>query len=205
VSSNPVGVVLAGGDSRRMGHDKALLQIGDRTWVEDAAHRLSKVCREVVIADRGRRSTHRWPSLPDGPGAGPAAGLLGAAAELPGRELLALACDLPRVPVELLRRLAAPFDGDLLAPRWRRGVEPLCARYRPPALELLAAEVAAGRLALHPLFAAPSLAVRYLEREELEGFGAPAELFLNLNRPEDLAAQPHPVGAALLATKPPGR
>lgn len=188
MSTDPVGVVLAGGDSRRMGRDKALLRTGGRTWVEDAALRLAEVCPEVVIADRGRRTCPRWPSLPDGPGAGPAAGLLGAAAARSGRELLALACDLPRVPVALLRRLADPFDGDLLAPRWRRGVEPLCARYRPPALELLAAEVAAGRLALHPLLAAPALTVRFVEEEELQAFGEPTEIFFNLNRPEELTA-----------------
>lgn len=178
----PVGVVLAGGASRRMGWDKALLAIEGRSLPALAAERLAAICAEVAVADRGRGLLPGLPSLPDGPGGGPVAGLLGAAAAYPGRPLLVLACDLPRVPVELLAELASSDNWDWAVPRWGRGVEPLCALYAPVALAVLAEK---GLRAPHRL-AEEDLAIRYLEGNGLARFGPPEEVFLNLNTPEDL-------------------
>jgi molybdenum cofactor guanylyltransferase len=179
-----VGVVLAGGASRRMGQDKARLEIDGVRLVESAAARLATVCATVVLADGGRRTAAGWASLEDGPGRGPAAGLLAAAARHPRRRLLVLACDLPGVSAELLARLADGGDGEALVPRWRRGVEPLCACYRPSALVRLARRVAAGSFALHRWL--EELDAGYLEGAELARFGSPEDVFLNLNRPEDV-------------------
>ena len=180
-------MVLAGGGSRRMGRDKALLPLSGETLPARAARRLAAVCPEVVVADRGRGLLTGLPSLPDGPGRGPAAGLLGAAAAYPGRPLLVLACDLPEVPEPLLAEIvrAGEAGGDGVFPRWRGGVEPLCALYGPAALAALAARVERGLLALHDLPEEPGLAVRYLEEGEIARFGDPAAIFLNLNTPGD--------------------
>jgi molybdopterin-guanine dinucleotide biosynthesis protein A len=179
-----------------MGSDKALLPLGDRTLVERAAATLAEVCSTVALADGGRGYLAGLPSLADGEGSGPAAGLLGAARAFPGRPLLVLACDLPAVPAALLRALERA-GGDLALPRHTRHdgegqaateVEPLVACYRPRALVALAARVAAGRFALHPLAVEPALDVRFLEGDALADFGPPAELFRNLNRPTDFAS-----------------
>ncbi len=209
-SPETVGVVLAGGASRRMGMDKAALAVGGATLTARAARLLAGICPRVAIADRGRGLVPDLPCLPDGPGAGPAAGILGAALAWPGHPLLVLACDLPEVPEALLRELArrAPAGGggdadgdgngdgcaedegeagaDWVVPRWERGLEPLCALYRPAALAALAAGVARGVAAPHRLGEAAGLRVRYLEGERLSRFGAPADVFLNLNTARDL-------------------
>ncbi len=169
-----------------MGRDKARLRLEGASLVEQAAARLREVTTEVLIADRGLERAPGYRSITDGPGAGPAAGILGAAAACPGRDLLVLACDLPRIPAALLRHLAGPVDEDVHLPRWRRGVEPLCALYRPAALATIAAEVRAGRFALHSMLRLDSLSVRILEGPTLEMFGPPEQVFLNLNTPEDL-------------------
>jgi molybdopterin-guanine dinucleotide biosynthesis protein A len=175
-----------------MGRDKAMLDAGDiagESLVQRAAGRLARVCPEVVMADRGRGLLPRWQSVADGPGKGPAAGILGAAAARPDRPLLVLACDLPAVPVSLLAEIAAS-PGDLVLPRWGGTVEPLCALYGPAALAALAGRVAQGRLALHDLVTLEStqgLSVLWLDEERLAVHGKPAEIFLNLNTPEDLA------------------
>jgi molybdenum cofactor guanylyltransferase len=184
-SVEPVGVVLAGGSSQRMGRDKTLLEAGGESLPERAARRLAGVCAEVAVADRGRGLLPGLPSLPDGPGRGPAAGILGAAAAYPGRRLLVLACDLPRVPAGLLAALSTLDGCDAVFPRWREGVEPLCALYGPAALAALARRAARGLFALHRLAEEEDLAVRLLEGGELARFGDPREVFLNLNAPED--------------------
>lgn len=180
----PVGVVLAGGSSRRMGRDKTLLSAGGESLPARAARHLATVCAEVAVADRGRRLLPGLPSLPDGPGRGPAAGILGAAEAYPGRRLLVLACDLPRIPEGLLAALAQAPEADWVVPRWQEGVEPLCSLYGPAALAALGRRIARGLFALHEL-AEEDLAVRILEGGELARFGDPREIFLNLNAPED--------------------
>ena len=85
-----VGVALAGGESRRMGRDKARLRLGGASLTESAVARLQDVVTEVLIADRGVELVSGYRSVPDGPGAGPAAGILGAAAERPDADLLVL-------------------------------------------------------------------------------------------------------------------
>lgn len=191
-----VGVVLAGGRSRRMGRDKATLRVAGTDLVRAAADRLSRVCARVVAADGERHLLAGVASLADGPGRGPAAGILGAAARDPGHPLLVLACDLPGVTVELLRELARPGAASWTVPRWQGRLEPLSALYRPAALSALARRVAEGRFALHGLEEVPGLAVHYLEGEALEAFGRPEALFRNLNTPEELAAYELLVGRA---------
>lgn len=201
----PVGLVLAGGASRRLGSDKALMLAGAAGSAEEgetlaarAARRLGEVCRDVALADRARRLVAGLPSLADGPGDGPAAGILGAARGYPGRALLVLACDLPEVPAGLLAELAAE-PADWAVPRWGGRLEPLCALYRPAALAALAAAVAGGDLALHHLAASPGLAVAFLEGDRLARHapgGDPARLFVNLNDPEDVARWRGRPGAA---------
>ena len=182
-STAPVGLVLAGGESRRLGSDKA--RWSDAALPARAAEALAAVCAEVAVADRGRRLLPDRPSLADGPGKGPAAGILGGAAAYPGRPLLVLACDLPRVPAGLLAELARSTGMDWALPRWTGGREPLCALYGPAALAVLAVRVERGSFALHDLDEG-GLEVRHLEGEDLQRFGEPAEIFLNLNTPEDL-------------------
>jgi molybdopterin-guanine dinucleotide biosynthesis protein A len=209
-AADTLGVVLAGGASRRMGRDKAALAVDGETLAARAARRLLGVCARVVIADGGRGLVPGLPCLPDAPGAGPAAGILGAALAWPGHPLLVLACDLPRVSETLLRELlrrppfaeagrpgeigeagaagdtAAAGDADWVVPRWERGLEPLCALYRPAALAALAAAVERGVAAPYRLAEAAGLRVRFLEGERLRRCGQPADLFLNLNTARDL-------------------
>ena len=183
-----VGVVLAGGASTRFGRDKALAVVDGVPLAERAHRALDTVCDEVVIADAGRRVLPAIESVADGPGRGPVAGILGAAARRPGRTLLVLACDLPHAPPALLARIAR-CRGDWVVPRHDGGLEPLCALYRPAALEALAELVRAGEFAPHRL-AGAALRVRYLEAGEIADLGHPARLFWNVNAPADLREDP---------------
>lgn len=169
-----------------MGRDKARLPIPGtaHTLLQSTVGRLAEVCGQVVVADRGR-GADGFAVVADGPGRGPAAGLLGAAARFPESDLLVLACDLPAVPTSLLRWLCQQ-PGDLVVPARQRGLEPLSALYRPLALSVLETRVNAGNLALYGLAAEPGLTVRRVEEHELQQFGAPAHMFRNLNRPSDL-------------------
>lgn len=92
-----MGVVLAGGGSRRMGADKAALPHPDGgSWLDRARSALRPWCRLVAVA--GPWVPSGVPRLVDAPeGAGPLAGVAAAARAYPAAgHLLVLAVDLPR-------------------------------------------------------------------------------------------------------------
>ncbi|MEM1178565.1 MAG: molybdenum cofactor guanylyltransferase [Acidobacteriota bacterium] len=187
----PVGVVLAGGDSRRLGQDKARLPLPGSAG-EDllawAVRRVAEVCGSVAVADRGRHSVGGARSVDDGPGRGPAAGILGAACAFPGRPLLVLACDLPLVPVAALSHIAsAPAGPCWVVPERNGRLEPLCALYRPPALLALAARVGRRRWDLQGLRAdLGTEAIEVLRADLWEPAEGEVSVFLNVNRPQDV-------------------
>lgn len=170
-----------------MGFDKATLALAGERLVDRAGRRLAAAGLDFVIADGGRQLIDDAPSVMDGEGLGPIAGLLGAAAEYPDRTLVALACDMPHVPRELIAALAVwRREADWVVPRTPRGLQPLCARYGLRALALLARRARRGDYALHGLADELTLIIDYVEPEVVARFGPPDRIFRNLNRPEDL-------------------
>jgi molybdopterin-guanine dinucleotide biosynthesis protein A len=196
-----VGVVLAGGRSTRLGRRKAGLRLpglepgsAGPTLVDWAVARLAAIdgVGEVVIAagDAGIEAASTDRRIPlsvetDGPGSGPAAGVLGAARARPGRHLLVLACDLPLAPTDLLAELAAS-GAELAAtatnPEDPRSLNPTCALWTPPALERLAVRVEAGDNRLYPLTRCAALRV---EPVDARRFGDPDDVLLNVNTAAD--------------------
>jgi molybdenum cofactor guanylyltransferase len=113
-----IGVVLAGGLSRRMGGgDKGLLPLGPETMLGHVIRRTAPQVEALAInanGDAGRFRAFGLPVLPDpidgfvGPLAGVLAGLRWAAVTHPGiRHVLTVSADAPFLPMDLAHRLAA--------------------------------------------------------------------------------------------------
>lgn len=179
------GFVVAGGRSRRMGRDKALLPWGNTTLLDHALLRLGGVCREVRILSgpEPRYLDHGVPVDADVVAdAGAAGGLLTGLARLGSGPGLFLAVDLPFVTLPLLRHLLAlAGEVDAVVPVSRGGPEPLCAVYGRACLEPVRRCVASGELKLTAFWS--EVRVREVREDELATFGAPDELFSNLNTP----------------------
>jgi molybdopterin-guanine dinucleotide biosynthesis protein A len=189
MESSVVGFVVAGGRSRRMGRDKALLPWGKRTLLDHAIDRLRAVTDDVRVlcGPEPRYELHGVPVVPDavvdqGALGGVVSGLMAA-----GRPLaLFLAVDLPGVPPALLQALVAASPGfDAVVPVWPRGPEPLCAVYSASCLEPIRKRLAIGDAKMTSFW--PDVRVLQWGPAETSRFGDPAELFANLNRPEDYA------------------
>jgi len=201
-SCGPVGVVLAGGASERMGRDKALLRIGagptllERTVATVRAAGLREVVLSVSTVERGRTLREAVPAvaglrlLVDAePGRGPLGALHAALSAVPHHRVLLVACDMPRLHVAALRAvLEEPRDADAVVPREAGRDQPLAALYGPACLPLTARLLEQGRLALRDLLAAPGLRVRFLDETCLARAGVPAAAFDNVNTPADLEA-----------------
>ena len=175
--------MLAGGESRRFGRDKAGELVGGVSLLERAAGTLSDVLPRVVVVAAHVPAALVWPHVPDlRRGRGPLAGIeaaLGHAADLGLPGAFVLACDLPLVDAPTVRAVIDALGPDALASAPERaappGVEPLCAAYRVGCLPEVRGALDREELAVHRLFA------------RVRGVTVPvrAELLLNVNRPAD--------------------
>ena len=157
----PWGLVMAGGESRRMGMPKADLVRGDgTTWLQHAADLLNACCERVWISVR----EHQRSTVPKGfevivdrySGLGPAAGLMSAWDLFPDRPWLVLATDMPHVTVALLERLLRARTGAAIATGFSHAdgvAEPLCTVWEPEAAELLRSAARTGKVSLSRLMA----------------------------------------------------
>jgi molybdopterin-guanine dinucleotide biosynthesis protein A len=177
-------LLLAGGESRRMGRPKALLPVCGVTLIEWMAGRLASGFEQLLV------STSSEQQVPEGlrehvvrdlhPGAGPLAGIESGLAASRHEVLVAVACDMPRVDLELARRLLAASAGhDAAVPRVGGRPEPTCAAYRRSAAEPISRRLDAGRW--RAAEALQGLDVSWLD-------GEPAGRFADLDTPEDYAA-----------------
>ncbi len=183
------GLVLAGGRSRRLGTDKAALQVDGQSLLARTVDLLSTVVDEVFVsahpAQRDDPLRHTWRVLHDRhAGLGPAAGLLAAWVHDPAAAWLVLACDMPGLDRATLDRLCRARDVSRAATALRNPAdglpEPLCAIWEPATLARLAAELAAGRVP------GPRALLRALDTHLLD---APSRAATNsINTPADLAA-----------------
>jgi molybdopterin-guanine dinucleotide biosynthesis protein A len=183
------GLLLTGGASRRMGTDKALIEVDGQRLVDRAAAVLRAVADPVVEVGPG------WSDLPavreDPPGSGPLAALSAGAAAVraAGHDgpVLVLAVDMPRAGVELLRLLAGRAGPATAVPRADGHPQPMCARYGPDVLAAVDERLAAGGQSLRDLLEtlAASGAVGWVEQEEWEPVAGP-DAFSDVDTPEDL-------------------
>lgn len=136
------GLLLAGGQSRRMGKDKATLSYGGKTQPERAAELLRARCAETFLSLRTDQTPPSevadLPTVRDCvSGAGPLTGILSAFAQDPDAAWLVIACDLPFLDGATLDHLLAERDSTRIATAYRSAhdglPEPLCAVYEPHA------------------------------------------------------------------------
>jgi molybdopterin-guanine dinucleotide biosynthesis protein A len=178
----PIGVVLAGGAGRRLGGDKAVVALDGRPLLSYPLNALRAAVGDVAVVAKRTTALPRLDAgveiwlEPDEP-RHPMAGIVRALRSAGGRAILAVAVDLPFAGPELLGRIAAaPARGGLaVVPRADGRLQPLCARYEPGALEVLAG--------FDPSERATDLVAR-LDPAVLEIDHG--EAFLNVNAAEDL-------------------
>ncbi|MBI2782643.1 MAG: NTP transferase domain-containing protein [Gammaproteobacteria bacterium] len=176
-----IGALLAGGQSRRMGTDKALLPVGAGTLLDHMTARLRAldlaevvVCRDApgCIADRI-------------PGQGPLGALHSLGIHYPGRDLLVVPVDMPLLSAATLAALLTASNESQRPRHYAGYLLPLWLPLSPAAMRAIETRVtdpAADR----------SLAVllRTLSAAAIRPPGPPEE-FANVNTPADRAYLPH--------------
>ena len=189
--------ILAGGQSRRMGRDKAQLRWGEASWLEHTARVALQVTSNVAVVGRSRPAD--WPlqdttflndAVPD---SGPLGGLLTAlrwTSEQGVNRVLALACDTPQLTsgaIEWIFEQASqqPLQHGLVVRNGGR-IEPLFSIYTVSCLPLVEDRLASndhgrGRFSIRD----------FIENADFEYVDAPdtiTSMLHNFNTPEDVKA-----------------
>lgn len=186
------GIVLAGGRSRRLGRDKALLCFEGEPLVARAVRFLKGLCPEVLVITGEER---RYADLLDVPvledlvkGKGPLGGLYTALVASSHDYNLVLACDMPllepRLLVLLLERIALAPRAGAIVPEVGGQLEPFPGVYRRSCAIKIRELLARGCLRVHDLFELVPTAV--VAEEEIRAADPGLRSFINLNRPEEL-------------------
>jgi molybdenum cofactor guanylyltransferase len=189
VHSQLSGFVLAGGKSTRMGQDKAAITLNGLTLLQHALAALREVCRDVAILGKHELYGNLGPVYEDiFPGCGPLAGIHAALSNSQTRLNLIIAVDTPFLAPEFLSYLAErakDSDAIVTTPEIEDYTQPLCTVYSLDFLPIAEQSLRSGNYKIVPLF--PEGRTLVIQEAELRQFAFAADMFENLNTPEDLA------------------
>lgn len=189
------GVVLAGGQGRRLGADKALVRLDGTRLVDRVVDEVARVAAPVVVAAGERRiGGLAVEQVPDAhvPGAGgpagPLAGIVaGLRAVAPAPRVAIVAVDLPGVSGDVLVHLAARIGAaDAAVPAVAGRLQPLHAVLAASCGPVLDDALAAGERRV--LGVLERLSVVVVDEAELHAAGLTSAFARDVDTPDDLAS-----------------
>jgi len=185
-------IVLAGGKGLRLGRDKALETVGNRSLLQRVVSNLSLFNCDIIIVTATEQSL---PHLVDYlklrivadtyPGKGALGGIYTGLAASDSLYNLVVACDMPFLNHDLLHymiQLSPSFD--VVVPRLGNMVEPLHAVYSKNCLASVESLLKQGNLSITELLTL--VRVKYVEAEEIDRFDPKHLSFFNINTEADL-------------------
>ncbi len=181
-------LILAGGDSRRMGQDKAALVLNGRTLLDRVTDTMKSLFSNVIVSVRQPRAGVNKPQVCDEqPSGGPMAGLIAGLQQAGTPWVFAVACDMPFVTSGVVTHLASLRNGhQAVVPVVDGHLQPLAAFYATSALDAMRANLATGDKSLRG--ALEKLDVRYVSEAELRECDPQLRSFFDLDTPQDLQA-----------------
>lgn len=183
-----VGIVLAGGLSRRFGSPKAFARHGKTYFYERAIQALRPFCEEVVVVTR-RELSERFPDglavttdIPEFEGCGPLAGMLSGMEFVEADRYIVLPCDMPLIDEKVIGRLIAQHEKDVTVVVVDGRVHPLVSVWDCKMKGVLRKTLQHKQFKV--MAALQEVEVAFIEGHRLS---EQAEtVFLNMNRPTDL-------------------
>ena len=190
LSDQVAGVILAGGQNRRMGGaDKAFRTVNGQTVFERTLELLRSCFPQVVVvSNRPQKYTSFEVQVTSDEfvGQGPLAGIHAAFSLIKLPYAFVTACDMPFLRVEpiafLVQRLARQ---DAIVPSWDGDIEPLHAVYASHLRAPMERALQRGARAIREFL--PSIDVEYVSEEMMRAVQGAEESFRNVNTPEEAA------------------
>ena len=199
--------LLAGGRSRRMGRDKAQLELAGQPLVAHMLDKLTGLGLEATICGNRLDLRHLAPILPDphlpggGTSAGPLAGILAALEASDSPLNFFLAVDMPGMPIGFLRWMidrAERTEARLTVPFVAGRAQSLCAIYHRDLAHGVRRSIESGEYRVLPALRDAAQQTHSIDAFDVESivaagaihplpFGLPHQWFRNLNTPQDFA------------------
>lgn len=189
-----IGVVLCGGESKRMGSDKALLSHADNTWAEIAFAKMQQLQMPVYVSVNQKQSdffSNLFSSnniVVDSANldiGGPLLGLLSVHQIYPTEDILLLACDMPNMTIEVLAHLKSAGKNkrfEAIVFNNNNQLEPLCAIYSAKGLQKIMTLLQNNNLSKHSLH----FALEHLQTLKIDLPDTWQAYFVNCNSKSDL-------------------
>jgi len=181
--------IMAGGQSKRMGQDKAWIELDGEPLIKRVADVLGELADEVIVVANDPRYESlglrvvrdRWPQ---GGALGGIATGIGAATH---DTVLVAACDMPFLSVDVWRVLLGHVgEGDVVIPKIGGEYETMHALYTKACVPQMARAIAENRLRVISFF--DQVRVLAIEEPELRAADPTLRSFTNVNTPEELAS-----------------
>ena len=199
---NLAGIILAGGQSSRMGRNKALLPLpgslssSPTTFMAQQVSLLRSLCQEVVLVARDQGQAEQYLShlslevriiIDNECGVGPLMGVYSGLQAVQCTHALVTAVDMPFLRPELLQFLSEQAVEDEIVMPLVSGIpQVLLAIYPRSMLPLIEALLQAGKRG--PRFLLEKAAVHYIDELQLRQVDPQLRSFVNVNTPAELAA-----------------
>ena len=184
-------IIQAGGESRRMGQDKALIEFCGRPLVQYLVDRLAGLTDDVIITtNRPEMFTFTGARLAGDvyPGRGAIGGLYTALFSATRPAAAVIGCDMPFASKSLFMRLWQVMEEgsfDVVIPSSPKGLEPLHAVYRPqPCLQPIWQMLMTGQNKMISFL--PLVKTCIFSLEETAELDPEFRMFHNINTPEDI-------------------
>lgn len=182
--------IQAGGQSSRMGEDKALKTFLGRPLIQRVIERISPIADEVIVTTNHPEGytfldLRLFPDLK--PGRGALGGLYTAIASASNPMVAVVACDMPFASATLIEaasKLLLKEDVDVVIAKTEEGYEPIHAVYRrETCLPAIEAAINADLWKVIAWF--PQVRVRVLTSDEIKRYDSTGLAFWNVNTPEE--------------------
>ncbi len=180
-------IILAGGDSRRMGRDKAMMPFSEHTLIQSVITIMQGLFPATILSVRAHRQEIDLPQVCDmHENGGPLTGLVTTLGRITTPWAFVVACDMPFISPELVLQLSEQrAQYQAVVPVVDGHLQPMAAFYSVSAIAVMRATLALGDKSLSG--AIRNLNVSYVDETRMLSSEAALRSFIDLDTPQDWA------------------
>jgi len=177
------GIILAGGQSKRMGQDKLFLKIGKETFLEKQYRILNKIFKSVFISVHKKNNQIPYPQIEDKFNAGSLGGIYSSLLFVK-KPLFVVAVDMPFITIESVKTIISYYNDniDIVIPELKRRLEPLFAVYSPECLTQMKELIEKEDFRIINFF--HSVKTKIIPQNEFTDIDKKLTFLTNINNPE---------------------
>jgi molybdenum cofactor guanylyltransferase len=185
-------IILAGGKSKRLGHDKVLETVGNTSLLEQVISRIDPLSKEIIIVTEKERTFTQLANRPKikvvsdiFPGRGSLGGIYTGLVKSDSFYNVVVAADMPFVNTSLLRYMIGICEGfDFVLPQVNCLFEPLHAIYSKNCIAPIESMFEEGKRVIIDII--KHVKVRYVEADDIDKFDPRHLSFFNINTQDEL-------------------